>query len=122
MMPELRHMTYEDRQRALRLTTLEARRKGGGVIQQYKNHSNMDKVTFTTEQKTAMYAIPPEQRPTSMAAGAYKNKYAIRGDRLMPKTTTRHNFYTNRIVSSWNALENKAIGSNVINSFKNNIG
>jgi hypothetical protein len=67
-----------------------------------------------------MYAIPPEQRPTSIAAGAYKNKYAIRGDRLMPKTTTRQNSYATRIVSSWNVLETKAFESSDINSCKIN--
>jgi hypothetical protein len=61
MIPELRHMAYEYQLRALRLTTLEARRKCGDLIQKYKIRSNTDKVTFTTEQKTAMYAIPPEQ-------------------------------------------------------------
>ena len=112
-------MTYEDRLRALKLTTLEARRKRGDLIQQYKIHSNIETVRFTKDQKTSMYAVPPDQRPTSLAAGAYKNKYSIRGDRYVPKNPARQNFYTNRIVSPWNGLDNQTIDSRDINSFKN---
>ncbi len=49
-----------------------------------------------------MYAVPPDQRPTSLAAGAYKNKYSIREDRCVPKNPARQNFFTDRIVSPWN--------------------
>jgi hypothetical protein len=121
MIPELRHKTYEERLRVLKLTNLQARRERGDLIQQFKIHKGTEKVILENEQKTPCYSIPVDCRPPAMAAGAYKNKYKIRGDRKHPKSLIRENFYTNRVVSKWNDLDDQTIESTNLNAFKNKI-
>ena len=121
MIPELRHKTYEERLRVLKLTTLQARREKGDLIQQFKIHKGTEKVSFKNEQKTPCYSIPVDCRPPAMAAGAYKNKYKIRGNHQQAKSLIRQNFYTNRVVSKWNDLDDQTIESINLNAFKNKL-
>jgi hypothetical protein len=46
MIPEIRHLSYQDRLGALNLTTLEDRCNRGDLIQQYKIHSGLESVIF----------------------------------------------------------------------------
>ncbi len=76
---------------------------------------------LTKSQKSRHYAIASENRPTATAAAAYRIKYTIVGDTGVPESTQRLNFYTNRIVGPWNALNKRIIESDNLDIFKNQI-
>jgi hypothetical protein len=117
MIPELRHQTYEERLRVLKLTNLQARRERGDLIQQFKIHKGTGKVILENEQKTPCYSIPVDCRPPAMAAGAYKNKYKIR-----PQTTQKldHTEFLHE-PRKWNDLDDQTIESINLYAFKNKI-
>jgi ribonuclease P/MRP protein subunit RPP40 len=103
MTPELRYKPYKERLQALNLTTLEDRRARGDIIQKYKIHTGLDKITFQRNQKSKFHSISPQARPTYAAPMGNRNKYTIQGDPKPSKCLQRHNFHTNRIVNLWNS-------------------
>lgn len=109
LVPQLRNLDYEDRLKALNLTTLEERRARGDLIQAYKIITGKDNVNceqFFTFRENA------DTRGNSMKV--YK-------PRLKKSILQRVNFFSIRVVNAWNALPEEVISASTVNSFKNRL-
>jgi ribonuclease P/MRP protein subunit RPP40 len=114
LIPELRHLDYRERLKALNLTTLEIRRLRGDLIQVFKIMKGFEVVELSSLSIIdSLEAVGPGS--------------AIRGHKMRIKAETvsnylpRKNFFSNRVVFAWNRLPNKVIESATINQFKNNL-
>jgi len=106
LIPDLKKMSYEERLRALKLTTLEVRRERGDLIEVYKIIKGIDKVGCLQVEN--------------------KKSYGLRGHnyKLVKK---RFNLkvgqccFSNRVVNQWNSLPNFVVNSENLNAFKRNL-
>ena len=103
LVPELRDLEYPERLRRLGLTTLEERRVRGDMIQTYKFVSGKEDINPSV---FFQMAVP---RP-----GANSRKIFMQRTRL----NVRKNFYSQRVGTSWNKLENKVVEARKTSSFK----
>jgi len=108
MVKGFRNLTYEDRLRQLKLTSLERRRQRGDLIETYKILSGKEKVNpncfFTLDKK-----------PYSTRGHALK-LYTKRS-----RLELRRNFFSQRVVSHWNKLPESVVNAATVNSFKNRL-
>ena len=100
---ELRNLEYPERLRRLGLTTLEERRARGDMIQTYKFVSGKEDINPSV---FFQMAVP---RP-----GANSRKIFMQRTRL----NVRKNFYSQRVGTSWNKLENNVVEARKTSSFK----
>jgi Reverse transcriptase (RNA-dependent DNA polymerase)/Endonuclease-reverse transcriptase len=106
MIPELRHKNYSDRLKELNLTTLEARRMRGDLIQHFKITKGMDKVCWRNS------PLP------------YNPKINLRGHGLkiqkekVTRCRERESFFINRVSRAWNALPSSVVESTSVGAFK----
>ena len=101
LIPELR-----DRQRTLKLPSLNYRRARGDMIEAYKfTHS-----IYKTEQE-------PLQRKCNTTARGHSHK--LKTERC--KTRTRANFFRHRITNRWNNLWEDVVTAPSLNSFKSRL-
>jgi len=109
LIPSYRHMSYKDRLSVLNLTSLETRRIRGDLIQAYKIINKIEIVSWS--------------EPHVLRVGV-SNKIKTRGHHLkmtrefVQNCEQRHHFFTNRIVSHWNALPSEVVCASSVNSFK----
>ena len=102
----LKNLTYEERLYLLNLHSLEYRRLRGDMIQVYKiAHNYYDKVSV----KDLII---------------FKNDSRLRGHNftITKKPTNKQlftNYFSNRIVNSWNKLPAEIVNADSVNSFKN---
>ena len=103
--------SYEERLKAANLTTLEARRERGDMIQVWKYlHHQQDvdpALLFTLKQEVAV-------RTTRLSA----DEFAL-ADKVASHDERRH-FFTVRVTRSWNSLPAELKRSGTVNTFKNN--
>jgi hypothetical protein len=105
----IKHLEYEERLNILGLTTLKNRRIRGDLIQQFKISHRLEEVEF----------FVPQNMTSSLALGLN-----LRGhnQRLIPQRVrsceVRQNFFTNRVVTHWNALPQGAVNAHSVNAFK----
>ncbi|XP_065645807.1 uncharacterized protein LOC136076261 [Hydra vulgaris] len=111
--PQLRNLKYEKRLANLGLSTLAERRTRGDVIQFFKIYKKLNVVNW--QQKTNQASALLCDGPAGHLRGA---KHKI--EQELTKNTQRHNFFINRVVSSWNTLPASVVASNSVNEFKNN--
>ena len=76
LIPELRHLSYEDRLETLGLTTLKTRRIRGDLIQQFEIQNKMDKVNWLK-----IDFITPSISTNGPAANIRGRKYRIDQER-----------------------------------------
>ena len=115
LIPELRHFDYEQRLKALDLTTLEVRRLRGDLIQQFKISKGLEII----ELKQAQF--PAHSISTSgLASNIRGNKHRHQSE-LVKNCMKRQNFFTNRVVEGWNSLPSEIVESSSINSFKSKL-
>ena len=103
-------LEYSERLQRLGLTTLSTRRKRGDLIQMYKIVNKLDRVNWY-------------KRSNNDHIGNFRtrgNKYRLSKE-IIRNCLPRFNFFTNRIVDSWNKLTDDTIESKSINTFKANI-
>jgi hypothetical protein len=114
LIPELRHLEYEDRLKALNLTTLEVRRLRGDLIQVFKILKGFEKVELN-----GLLAIDSFNSvgPASVTRG---HKMRIKSEKVN-NCLSRKNFFSNRIAFAWNSLPESIIESVSINNFKGNL-
>ena len=105
----LKNLSYEERIKKLKLTTLEKRRKRGDLIQMFKIIKNIDEVNWHN---------PPDYIEENRSR-RQDRRYRIR--RQITRTTSRYEFLYNRIVNEWNALPQEVIESNNVCEFKNKL-
>ncbi len=114
----LRNLTYDKRLEKWGLTTLEERRKRGDLIQMFKFSNGLELIDWYSG---------PQVAPVSQTRGSSMNKYRLVRESFPSKicnddhghfVSVRHNFFLNRVVESWNELNNYHIESPSLNSFK----
>jgi len=102
MVLELKYPNYTERLKQLGLTTLEARRQRGDLIQYFRFANNINHISWYHPNSLN------ESGPASSTRGQNAKNYPARS-----------NFFTNRIVNLWNALPPEVISAQSVNSFKN---
>ncbi len=103
LIPELRMKCYEDRLKALGLTTLETRRKRGDIIQMWKILHNIDDVDATK------YFV----RDVSSRRGHNFKLFKRRFNRDVRKYS-----FTNRLIDLWNKLPEEVVEAPTMNALK----
>ena len=109
MVPGLGALSYEERLRECCMTTLEQRRERGDMIQVFKmlnGYISMDNECFFN------FA---SQRHDILTRYVANESLVAEKCRL----EIRKNFFTNRVVRSWNALPLEVRSAESVNSFKN---
>ena len=103
--PGLSHMEYEERLKAMKLPSMAYRRIRGDLIEMYKfSHGYYNcKAPFVLNSDTN----------TRGHTFKLKKQYS--------RTCTRQHFFSNRILDTWNALDNDTVNAATMNSFKNRI-
>jgi hypothetical protein len=113
--PHLKSLKYEERLKVIDIQSLAERRRRGDLIQMYKNHHQINKISFVK---------PLAPAPALSAESPAKN---LRGHdhRLVQERVKNckhpENFFTNRVVSDWNALPSEEVKAISTNSFKNKL-
>lgn len=103
---QLKDLPYENRLQELKLTTLRERRMRGDLIETYKIISDY--------YHCSLDIFHPHQVGT--LRGHNKKISKERCNKLL-----RRNFLTNRVVYSWNGLEEETVNSATVNQFKNRL-
>mgnify|MGYP000710582699 CR=1 FL=1 len=99
----LRHLSYENRCKALELTSLERRRIRGDLIQYYKFFHGIDQINW-------------HANPVYLPARANRRSKRVR--ELVRNCNERFTFFNNRVVYCWNSLDDETVYSVSVNSFK----
>ncbi len=104
MIPAIRHLSYEERLRKLRLPTLVYRRKRGDMIQTFKYlHGIHDSNTET------LFKRINDDRTRGHNLKLFKER---------TYTSTRANFFTARIIDMWNSLPQEVVSAPSVDAFK----
>ena len=107
MLPDLFHMSYDDRLRYLKIPSLKYRRIRGDLIQLFKIVHNIDNVDASKFFK-------------------FSHNTSTRGDKFKIfleryNTNIRKNYFISRTINLWNSLSFKSKNSGCLNGFKNAI-
>lgn len=100
---ELKSLSYHQRCNFLQILTLDVRRTRGDLIQQYKILNNIDNINWT---------VPQTFMPERPRHRQYLEK------ELVKNCSERSNFFTVRIVRTWNSLPDSVVNAVSCNSFK----
>ena len=104
MISEISHLSYEQRLKKLGLISLEKRRIRGDLIQAFKIIKGFDKVdstkffTFSTLSSTRGHRFKLSKKRTRLEL--------------------RRNFFSQRVVNTWNKLPNRVVDVVSVNAFK----
>ena len=109
MVPELRHLSYSDRLHRLKLTSLEDRRQRGDLIEAYKIISGKENVRCDK-----FFKMADSNVSNNITRGNSKKLYK---PRLNKGILQRSNFFSVRVVNSWNQLPEEVISAKTVNSF-----
>jgi ribonuclease P/MRP protein subunit RPP40 len=96
---QLRDLPYCERAKCMGLTSHEIRRHRGELIQQYKLENGLDRVNWHVETQRAIQS------------GRLRRE-------LVKNCLPRFNYFSNRIVNPWNALDEETKHSATVNTFK----
>ena len=113
MVPELKYLNYTERLKQLGLTTLEARRQRGDLIQYYKFVNNINLISWYHPN-----SLTNSLNASGPASSTRGHKQRL-GGQLTKNCPARSNYFTNRIVNPWNALPPEVISAQSVNAFKN---
>ena len=100
-----KQLKYSERLAVTRLTSLEGRRKRGGLIEVFKMIKGIRKVDYRSR-----FTLEENNRTRG-------HKYKLM--KSMTKSTVRQNFFSQRIVNCWKKLQQSIIEADSVNSFKN---
>ena len=104
LLPSLSNLPYESRLEKLDLYSLYCRRKRGDLIETYKilnGYYDIDSTSFFTFSNT------------TTTRGHHHKLF-----RYQSRLLLRHNFFTNRVVSSWNSLPEHVVSAPSVALFK----
>ena len=101
------NLTYEERLRIINLPTLIYRRMRGDMIETFKILKEFYDQT----------AVPQLQRSTRPSRGHHLKLFLGRTRRL----DIRKHYFSNRIVTTWNALPDHVVRAETINVFKSRL-
>ena len=106
----MRELSYEGRLSRLKLPSLVYRRVRGDLIEAYKIIHNLYDPKTTSQLLTLVPEDAPQTRTNSLK---------------LTKPRTHHNlysnFFTNRVINTWNSLPYDIVNAPSLNSFKNKI-
>ena len=104
LITSIKHLTYEDRLKKLKLPTLKYRRAKCDMIEVFKIlhgfYDNINNITLTPH----------------VGVATRGNKYKLYQSSV--KYDLRKHFFTNSVVSLWNSLSDDVVDSNTVNCFK----
>ena len=106
LVPELRGLTYEERLRKLKLTSLEERRARGDMIETYKLITRKENINPDKFFKMRDMRGDPE-----IHHGAIIFKKGFKGER-------RRNYYSQHVVDPWNGLPKRVVEAKTTSTFK----
>ena len=110
MVPELKHMKYEDRLKKLEIYHLSARRLRGDLIETYKLLNNFTDVPFERF-----------FRKSSYLSTRCANSCKLEKPSFTKGLQCRVNFFSYRVINAWNKLPEYVISSKSVNAFKSNL-
>ena len=105
MVPELKHLSYEERLDKLKLTTLEERRARGDMIETYKIITGKEKVN----PRKFFQMVPDREGPRARDKKIFKQQ--------VNKDVRLHSF-TQRVNNGWNSLTNNMVNAEKTSEFK----
>ena len=108
----VRNLDYQDRLNILGLTTLEARRQRGDLIQTFKVLRGYEKVEFNKP-----IELTPSLNQDGPASNLRGHKLRIEQE-LVKNCEQRKQFLLNRVQDAWNKLPNDFVQAPSVNSFK----
>lgn len=111
LVPELRNLSYCERLKRLKLTSLTDRRKRGDLIEAYKIITGKENIK---SDKFFKFSSDQCNKTRGNSMKLYK-------PRLNKSILQRVNFFSNRVVNSWNALPEYVISASTVNTFKNRL-
>ena len=108
IVPSLKHLTYPERLKELKIPTLSYRRIRGDMIETFKIMTGRYDKEVTPNLKIIDPDIPTRG-----------HKYKL--SKIRTTTTIRKNFFANRITNIWNSLPENIISASNVNTFKNRL-
>ena len=112
MVSNLKGKSYEERLAEVNMTTLEKRRERGDLITMYRIMTAKDDVDPSHWFQTLAAQSGPGTRQSSGLHNVLPQR--SQGD-------VRRNFFSQRVVSSWNSLPDRVKGAGTVNCFKNRL-
>ena len=109
MLPNLSTLSYPDRLRKLKLPSLRFRRLRGDMIETFKILSGIYDERVTGE----MFELTPRDSTTR----GHQYKLVKRRCRL----DQRKNYFTNRVVDTWNNLPESVVSAKTVKTFENRL-
>ena len=107
LVPELKHLPYEERLKELNLPSLEHRRRRGDMIHVYKIMSKIDRVD-----PEALF-----ERADHTGTRGHSQKLFRKRSRL----ELRANSFSQRIVEDWNTVPESVVSAPTLNAFKSRL-
>ena len=104
MIKGLRERSYEERLKETGLFSLRRRRLRGDIIEMFRIYKGIDKVDFRE-----LFSPNNEDRTIGHKAKVYKKRSRLEVYR---------NFFTNRVIDTWNNLTNEMIECKSVDGFK----
>lgn len=98
-------MRYEDRLIASGLSTLDARRTRGDLIEVFKMIKGYSKVDY--------------KKYFKLAEGRRLRGHELKLSKTRSRLDMRHNFFSQRVVNHWNKLPQRVVEATSVNNFKN---
>ena len=108
LVPGIAQLPYQDRLHHLNMTTLENRRERGDMLEVHKILNGLDEVVLKgnfLKLETSHY--------TKRTRG-----HSMKLIKPQHRTWKRNQFFSSRVVNSWNRLPEKVISSRNMNAFK----
>ena len=113
MVTNLRGKTYVERLAEMGMTTLENRRRRGDLIQMFRVMAGKDRVEPST------WFLPSQNREGAMSTRLTSG--CLNVERKHGRTEVRKNFWSVRVVDTWNTLPDSVKSSPSVDIFKNSI-
>ena len=103
VVPELAHLSYEQRYRELGLQTLKERRLRGDMIEVYKLLNGLEDIDY---------------RKFFRLSNRRSRGHSLKLEKVQCRTTLRANYFSLRVVNPWNALPQEVVEAPSISAFK----
>jgi len=107
MVPELKGFSYPDRLKKLGLWSLEERRVRADLIEVYKGIHGLSALPFDD-----LFEVDNSGRTRGHSLKLRKHRYRL---------DLRLYFFSERVVSTWNCLDDQCVSATTLNSFKGNL-
>ena len=106
LIPEVKHLSYSERLKSLKLPTLEYRRQRADQIQVFKIMNELEDL-----KRESLFEMNTESRTRG-------HKYKVRKPKCKSKT---RQLFSLRCVNDWNNLPSSAVNASSVNQFKNEL-